>query len=519
MAGPIEEFLFYGDDIVIGRLPENTRMIYANPPENPIAQPRSAVRFALDHPLGKSPLEEMIRQKSRVTIAFDDPCVPVPLPRNDPRGLVIREILARLEYKGVPRDNIRLVCANGLHRKWTLSELAPILGKDVIRHLGRRRILCHDGTDPKQLVHLGQTAKGAEVEVNHLAVSSDVLIYVNLNFTTMNGGWKSLLVGLGSWKSIRHHHTPVQWNGKVSLLEPDKNPMHVMLREMSLLVRSKVNLFQIECVVNNQMWTPAFSKLLAPLGTRRGGSGPGIGTRTLLSMARRFPDRAKRLARDRLKADYRLTGIHAGDTDRVHQKTLEMVTRQQNVAVDKQADILVIGVPNLSPYAVRSIQNPILLRSLALGYLAGAFTGRPLVREGGVVIALNPGIARFHKQHHPSYKEFWETDLPLYFDPELSWNALSERYAMNPEYVHRYRHDYAYHGAHSLMNWMWGGMALRRLSAVYLAGAQEPQTAYKMGFIPAKNLDHALKMAQERTGPHPDIACQVIPPLFAASVA
>jgi len=72
----------------------------------------------------------------------------------------------------------------------------------------------------------------------------------------MNGGWKSILVGLGSWRSIRHHHTPRQWNLETSIMNPQTNPMHKILREMGVLVRQKCNIFQIESVVNNHTWPP-----------------------------------------------------------------------------------------------------------------------------------------------------------------------------------------------------------------------------------------------------------------------
>jgi nickel-dependent lactate racemase len=270
-----EEFIFYGDDILIGSFPEQTRFLYANPPLRPLADPSAAVRHALDNPVGARPLSGQVKSTDLVVIAFDDPCVPVPLPLNDPRGLVIREILAVLHGKGV--KDIRLLCANGLHRKFSHAELSSLLGRDIIRQVGKNRVSCHDGTDRDNLVQLGLTSQGATVEINRLAVECDLLIYVNVNFTTMNGGWKSLLVGLGSWESIRHHHNPAIWSGTESLLDYSSSPMHAMLREMGLLTRRKVNLFQVECVINNRMWLPPADRLLAPIQRR-----PGIAFRAEL---------------------------------------------------------------------------------------------------------------------------------------------------------------------------------------------------------------------------------------------
>jgi hypothetical protein len=175
-------------------------------------------------------------------------------------------------------------------------------------------------------------------------------------------------------------------------------------------------------------------------------------------------------------------------------------------------------VPNLSPYSTQSVFNPILLRSLVLGYFLGLFRNRPLVRKGGVIVAYNPGIEKFHPGHHPSYLDFWNRDLENHADPVECWNALAEPYAADSRYMRLYRESLAYHGTHSLMNWMWSGMGLRHVHSVILAGAKEPLTARKIGFIPAPDLDHAIAQAREAAGPGSTIAFQVIPPLFCADV-
>jgi hypothetical protein len=511
-----EEFIFYGDDVRIERFPSDTRFIYANPPLYPVD--RGAVSEALDNPLNADPLEKMLKSSSRVTIAFDDPCVPIPLMRADVRGLVIGEVLRRLFRLGIERDQIRLICANGLHRKWTLQELSIVLGKGVVREMGAERISCHDATRDAELISLGTTDSGMEVEINRAVEESDITIYVNLNFTSMNGGWKSILVGLGSYRSIRHHHTPRHWSGEFSIMDPEKNLMHRALGEMSSLIRKRYNIFQIECVVNNQIWPPPLDRVLCPIGSGNRDAPPGFLIRTMLSLASYSPRKLKRMIRNSLRSDYRLCAVSAGDVDAVHQKTLEILFRQQNVVVDEPVDILILGIPNLSPYSVQSIFNPILLRHLVLAYMRELFRNRPLVKEGGIIVAYNPGLNRFHQRHHPSYIDFWERDLAQFYDPEKCWNELAEPYAQNPEYIGRYQHDYAYHGTHALMLWMWSGMGLRRLKGVILAGAREPNIAQKIGFVPAPDLNSALAMAREMAGSESTMAYQVIPPLFCADL-
>ena len=136
-----------------------------------------AVSRALDQPLQAEPLEKQLKPSSRVKIAFDDLCVPVPLMRNDVRGRVIKVLLKRLYALGIPKENIQLICANGLHRKWTLKELSQVIGKEVIQEMGPERFSCHDGTKEEELIFLGTTDSGHAVEINRAVAESDITIY------------------------------------------------------------------------------------------------------------------------------------------------------------------------------------------------------------------------------------------------------------------------------------------------------------------------------------------------------
>ena len=49
--------------------------------------------------------------------------------------------------------------------------------------------------------------------------------------------------------------------------------------------------------------------------------------------------------------------------------------------VKGQADILVVGVPYISPYNVNSFLNPLLVQCMGLGYLFNLYRGKPLVQK------------------------------------------------------------------------------------------------------------------------------------------
>ena len=173
MRGYIEELIFCGDDIRVQRFPEDTRLVYANNPMDEIQDFPGAIRAALDSPLGMEPLERQLHPGSRVVVAFDDPCLPVPLMMRDTRAAVMEVLLERLFRSGIAKDRISLICANGLHRKWTLPELSVVLGRKVIAEM-KERISCHDATDTDRLAMLGTTEGGYEVAGRPLYVTRGI---------------------------------------------------------------------------------------------------------------------------------------------------------------------------------------------------------------------------------------------------------------------------------------------------------------------------------------------------------
>ena len=106
-------------------------------------------------------------------------------------------------------DDVVLVAALALHRRMTEAELRHALGDRIYDAFAPHGLLTqHDAEDPDNLIYLGQTDQGEDVELNKRAATSDLLVYVNINLVAMDGGHKSVATGLASYKSLRHHHNP-----------------------------------------------------------------------------------------------------------------------------------------------------------------------------------------------------------------------------------------------------------------------------------------------------------------------
>ncbi len=504
--------LFSGDDLVRVSVPPHTRVILPPHPWPPLPQYEASVREALYNPLGSPALVTLVKPTSRITIAFDDPCLPLPPMARDIRERAISVVLEELFKVGVPKDRVRLVCAIGLHRKWRPRELRHVLGARIWSEMGHQRIQNHDAEDPLGVVELGTSTNGRVVEVNRLVKESDLLIYVNVNWTSMNGGWKSILVGLGTFRSIRHHHrSAVLQQG--TIMDPAHSAYHEIMADMGEVVARNAHVFTIETVIDNRVWHPWTQRLLFPRNLFTGQRLP-----LAFRLTAHLPSKAKGLLSDRLRSAYQPTAVHAGAIDAVHPVTLRLLAQQHTVPVEGQTDALLVGIPNISPYAVFSSTNPLLVMNMALGYLYNLYHGMPVVRPGGVMIVLNPFLPEFDDEHHPSYREFFERVLPQTRDPEEIEAQFEMDFARRPFYLHRYRYSFSYHGVHPLYAWIWGARALKDLSKVIAVGAVDTKVTSRMGFDNASTLDQAMDMAKEILGSHFSLTCLAMPPIFCPAV-
>lgn len=500
----MKETVFCGDDLIEISLPDDTTVIYPPRAISPDRQAEELVDGALNNPAGFKAIEDVVKAGYKVTIAFDDPCIPLPPMKKDPRSIIAEKLVEKLLKAGVSKDNMKLICANGLHRKWTERELRAIIGNripDEFRY--NEQLFCHDAEDKKNIVFLGNTESGERVEINRAVIESDITFYINLNWTSMNGGWKSIAVGLGSYDSIRFHHSPEVLENS-ALLEPASSQMHRAIERMGEVIKKYANVFQIECVINNDIWDEQYK---GHFELKKPPSG-------LMRFSRYLPYSLKRIFRSLLLSNYKLIGVNAGQVDEIHHKTLELLSRGQNVSTENQYDVVIIGLPNLSPYSAFSEINPVLVMNLALGYMFNFYNGKPFIKENGVFIILNPCRRKFHPGHHFPYIDFFEKVLRETREPEEMREKYEEKFARDPKYIEAYRSLFSYHGAHPFFVWYWGARALKHLGKVIIAPVTHPDAVRQMGFVPAKNADEAIRFAQEFLGSKPSIALLKIPPIF-----
>src|SRR5436309_13297435 len=506
--------LHEGESFRLQKFPLGTQVIYPPDALPAVRDVRGAIRNALLHPHGAEPLPELLRPGMRLTIAFDDISLPLPpMQTPDIRGRVIEQVLEVAANRGV--DDVQILVANSLHRRMTPGEIKRAVGERVYRSFYPDALRNHDAEDPAGLVHMGETDRGEDVEINRRAAESDLLVYVNINLVAMDGGHKSVPVGLGSYRSLRHHHNVHTMLNSRSFMDPSHSGLHSSTERQGRLLAEHLRIFTIETTLNND----TFPSQLGFLNKREWEW--SLSDQAASFAAKRANDRAPaRIRREfyrRIEAPYHVTGVHAGETEAVHKETIANVHRQQLVEVNGQADVLVVGLPYICPYNVNSIMNPILVQCLGLGYFFNMYVGKPLVRPGGAMILHHPVPWEFHQVHHPSYVDFFEEVLAETTDPAAMEAKFEEQYATDPWYVHLYRTSHAYHGVHPFYMWYWGAHAMDYLGDVIFVGADR-KAVQRMGFRTATSFADALEMASETVGRSPQVTYLHSPPLTMAEV-
>ena len=450
----IELTLPYGEGAVPVALPDRARVIRGGGGGatrlEKVPDQRAAVQAALEQPMGLPRIRDLAPSGGRVLIAFDDPTVPSYGPV---RRLAIEAVLSELAEAGVPEENVTLVCANALHRKWTSQELASIIGDDLVKRFGDR-LFCHDAEDADNLVHLGTTANGYDVEVHRLVVESDLTVYVNAAcHMGFGGGWKSVCVGLSTWRTIRSTHTPDGMSMSVR-----NNRMHQVFDEMGEHLESRLGrrIFKIETVLAN----------------------------------------ATTIGR-----------IWAGGVAETRAAALEVLLQRHpsRRGESEPADVVIYGVPNWSPYATFAGMNPILtLISSGMGYLGGYIEA--LGKPGCSVIIATPCPEEWDREHHAAYPEVWERILPETRDPYEITERFGEEFATREDYIERYRNGYAFHPIHAIL----ATHPLKRLkhaARVFVAGAQDAKVPERVGFIPTPTVEAAVAEAERIHGSDCSIVC------------
>lgn len=160
-----------------------------------------ALHRALRQPIGAPPLRELAGPRDRVAIVFSD------LTRPAPNRRLLPPLLSELEAASVRRENILLINALGLHRPNTPTELAEMLGREVV---GRYKVVNHAPEDREGLALVGRNRFGGQLWLSREYLEAPVRIVTGFIephlFAGFSGGPKGVLPGVAGAETIMHNH-------------------------------------------------------------------------------------------------------------------------------------------------------------------------------------------------------------------------------------------------------------------------------------------------------------------------
>jgi len=159
----------------------------------------AAFSRAVRSPVECRPLREIARPSERVAVVIPD--ITRPLVTDRLLGWTLKEL------SHVPEDRITIINGTGSHRANTESELADMVGRDI---LARIRVINHSAHDPGTMLPAGKTPDGRTVMLNRQYVEADrriVLGFIEPHFMSgFSGGCKGIFPALADIDSIMHYH-------------------------------------------------------------------------------------------------------------------------------------------------------------------------------------------------------------------------------------------------------------------------------------------------------------------------
>lgn len=434
--------------IEIGVPDEATVVEYADPPSL-LPDPQAAIKQALASPLGSAPLADLAKPGMRVAIGFDDITRPAL-----PARLIIPAIVEELNRAGVTDRDIVLIGATSNHRKNTRTELANHLGPEIFnRFWPLNAIRNHDCDDPEGLRYFGITESGRYVEHNRDFMDADLQIYQG-NVSAQ--AWKGYtgtgaVIGLASTRSIASHHS------FHTVPDPAKKQEHQKSAGRKLPgMKPEMTEFLEKATGKKTFYMNAVS---------------GMGGK--------------------------LAGVFAGHASAVTPPAWELAGKMFTRDVP-QADVLVVGLGAQYSYGT---SNNTLIAAVGATVPPRYSPDQPVLREGGVVIAMTPSIGQIDPDRFPSYQDLIEIygrhhDIRALVDYEETFHG-------NPAYMQKYRHGFGYPALHAFWIFYELEYALNRAGAVIVAGTPNPGAFRKLGLQTAPDFDAAWKIARRHVGANP----------------
>src|SRR5205814_6792207 len=179
----------------------------------------------------------------------------------------------------------------------------------------------HDAEWNEGMIKIGETRHKEPLNLNRRAAESDLLIYANINLVPMDGGHKSVAVGLCDYVSLRAHHEPQTIRDSDSYMDPARSELNHKIERLGKLVDEHMNVFHIETAINNRMYKGEMDFLIK--NEDDFSAFDRMKFEAMRYTMGKLPRQARRKLLHSRPAHYEMTAGYAGQTEPVHAKIIE----------------------------------------------------------------------------------------------------------------------------------------------------------------------------------------------------
>jgi nickel-dependent lactate racemase len=238
--------LSYGKGHLPVQLPSDARAtVIRKTPLPKIADPRAAIRLALDQPIAAASLKSLARGKRSACIVICDITRPVP------NHLFLRPMIEDMLAAGIPADGICVLIATGLHRPNEGAEMAELIGDPWVQ--ATVKVLNHFARNDAEHCDLGATlTRGTPVKIDRRLVEAELKIVTGLvepHFMAgYSGGRKLIAPGVAHADTIRTFHNAAFMEHPLArACNLEGNPLH---EEQLQIVRMLGDVYALNTVID-----------------------------------------------------------------------------------------------------------------------------------------------------------------------------------------------------------------------------------------------------------------------------
>lgn len=531
VSAPGEEVLMqFGESMRVEELPAGTRVAYpgvrANAPSDPKTM-RAMVEHALDNPVGQPPLREKIRRlvkakkRPKILFAFDDVSIPLPPMRSpDIRAVILEEAERRCVEEGVDARDVKFVCSIALHRYIREEEFRHVCGAKLFRkYHGAGQMTNWNAVDREFSVEIGVTSEGEKVRVANEFAEADLMVYANVNYVAMDGGYKSYATGLVHYETLAYNHDSSTLKRTNSLFDPPRSALHRSIIRIGKVMQKHTDVFHVETVLDDNRF-PWYLSWVQIMWRRMGFFAKAVARLSCFFL--KFLPNWLRLWvfwGPLVRGQFGLVQVVAGETEAVHEETLRKNYEDSVVDVDGQADVLVLAPTCIGPYTKDTYLNPLLVNTYALGYYYNMYVGGvPLLRQGGAMVIVNPMPYRWTTPTHDAYRAIFEEAVgPLGPD---RFEELQERFATDDTLNDIYRNGLGPAAVHGFYMYTWAAHGMEKVGKVFVVGAEDDRGPSALGWEKCDSVVEAVAAARAWLGdPDAEATFWQCPPVGYARVA